>query len=485
VSPRCAAGSVWLSLGVIAVIACTVVIVKPAAGLKASGIAIAFVAVLYTLASTLAGRVETIVLNWVLVFPLGYYFVSFPTEKAVVTFDRLLLVALLLAMALASYDSSEKVPVPLRNCALIWAMFVLVAGVSIVHAGDVLKSGRNLVDSFFLPAILGWSVIRNFRVRSHLASLHTAVSLMALYVAAIGVAEMVLGEDLLALPGSSIVLAGSLARPNGPFYTNDSFALIGLIAFFLLLFIRQALGEDIAAWRQWLHAIGCTAALAMGLMPMFRSVLITLMLILLLKSLWARKSSHRIAGFVLIFLCVAGAALISVVAPETYEDRSRPDNFYGRLAEQMQTLRLFWSHPILGVGLGNFTATVEGNTNYMDFYNGVQSIDSPHNNLGGILSETGVVGFVPYVAAQVLLVIAFWKFRRRDTRDAKVVWTYFIFIFLCYWVNGMTLASGYNSDLNLWFVFAISVLYKFEMADSEISWNHSSAGRLAPAYRYV
>jgi O-antigen ligase len=479
------ASSVWLLLGGIAVVACTVVIVKPAAGLKTAGLAIAAVAVLYTVASTLAGRVEAMILNWVLLFPLGYYFVSFPMEKAVVTFDRLLLAALLLAMGLASYDSSEKVPVLLRNCALIWGMFVLIAGVSIIHSGDVLKSGRNLVDSFFLPAILGWSVIRNFRVRSHLASLHTAVSLMAIYVAAIGIAEMVLGEDLLPLPGSSIVLAGSLARPNGPFYTNDSFALIGLMVFFLLLFLWQALGEDVPPWRKWLHAVGCGAALAMGLMPMFRSVLITLMLILLLKTLWARKSSHRIAGFVLIFLCVAGASLISVLAPEAYEDRSRPDNFYVRLAEQMQTLQLFWSHPILGVGLGNFTATVEGNTNYMAFYNGVQSIDSPHNNLGGILSETGVIGFVPYVAAQVLLVTAFWKIRRRDTRDAKRVWTYFIFIFLCYWVNGMTLASGYNSDLNLWFVFAISVLYKFAMTDSELSWNHAWSSRLARAYRYV
>jgi O-antigen ligase len=416
---------------------------------------------------------------------LGYYFVSFPMEKAVVTFDRLLLGALLLAMALATYDSSEKVPVALRNCAVMWGTFVLIAGVSIVHAGDVLRSGRTLADSFFLPAILGWSVIRNFRVRNHIASLHTAVSLMATYVAVIGIAEMVLGEDLLPLPGSSIVLAGSLVRPNGPFYTNDSFALIGLIAFFLLLFLRQALDDEVPAWRRWLHAVGCGAALAMGLMPMFRSVLITLMLILLLKTLWARKPSHRIAGFVLIFICLAGASLVSILAPEAYEDRSRPDNFYVRLAEQMQTLQLFWSHPILGVGLGNFTATVENNTTYMAFYNGVQSIDSPHNNLGGILSETGVVGFVPYVAAQVLLVMAFWKIRRRDTRDAKVAWTYFIFIFLCYWTNGMTLASGYNSDLNLWFVFAICVIYKFAMTDNELSWNDAWSSRLASAYRYV
>jgi hypothetical protein len=474
-----------VSLLVIGVVVCTVLIVKPAAGLTAAGIAIALFALLYTVAAMLRGRVETMILNWVMLFPLGYYFVSFPMEKSVVTFDRLLPVALLLGMALASYESCERVPVPLRNCALAWGVFALVAGVSVVRGWDVMRSGRYLVDSFCLPAILGWSVIRNLRVRSHLSSLHTAVSLMAIYVSAIGMAEMVLGKDLLPLPGSSIVLAGSLPRPNGPFYTNDSFALIGLIAFFLLLFLRKALAEALPTWRRGLHVAGCAASLAMALMPLFRSVLITLVLILLLRTLSARKASHRIAGFAFLFLCVAGASLISVFAPEAYEDRVRPDNFYVRLAEQVQTLQLFRSHPILGVGLGNFTEAVEGNTNYMAFYNGIQSIDSPHNNLGGILSETGLVGFAPYVAAQVLLVMAFWKVRRRDTPDAKLVWSYFICIFLCYWVNGMTLASGYNSDLNLWFIFAISVLYKFALTEKELSWNRVWSGQFAPAYRYV
>ena len=474
-----------LSLIVIGVVVCTVLIVKPAVGLTAVGMGIAFFALPYTVASILRGRVEALILNWVLLFPLGYYFVAFPLEKSIVTLDRLLPMALLLGMALAPYESCERVPVPLRNCAVAWGIFALVAGLSVLHAGDALRSGRRLVDSFYLPAILGWAVIRNLRVRRHLASLHTVVGLMAVYVSVLGVAEVVLGKDLLPLPGSSIVLAGSLPRPNGPFYTNDSFALIGLIAFFLLLFLRNALGEDVSVWRKALHKAGCAASLAMALMPLFRSVLVTLVLILLLRILWTRKPSHRIAGFALLLICVAGASLIIVLAPEAYEDRVRPDNFYVRLAEQVQTLQLFRSHPILGVGLGNFTEAVEGNTNYMAFYNGVQSIDSPHNNLGGILSETGLVGFAPYVTAQILLVMAFWKIRRRDVADAKLVWTYFIFIFLTYWVNGMTLASGYNSDLNLWFIFTISVLYKFAITENEVLPNRDWSDQFAPAYRYV
>ena len=108
---------------------------------------------------------------------------------------------------------------------------------------------------------------------------------------------------------------------------------------------------------------------------------------------------------------------------------------------------------------------MNGDTRYLAFYGGIRSVDSPHNNLGGILAETGILGFIPYVTAQVALFLAFWRLRKQPERRTQLAWTYFLYIFLGYWINGMSLGSGYSSDLNLWFIFSIALLYKFSVSE--------------------
>jgi O-antigen ligase len=96
------------------------------------------------------------------------------------------------------------------------------------------------------------------------------------------------------------------------------------------------------------------------------------------------------------------------------------------------------------------------------------------------LAETGILGFIPYVTVQVLLVSAFWTLRKRDTRDSRLAWTFFLYIFLSYWINGMTLACGYDSDLNLWLVLAISVIYKYAISERALPGSIASRTRLIP-----
>jgi hypothetical protein len=66
-----------------------------------------------------------------------------------------------------------------------------------------------------------------------------------------------------------------------------------------------------------------------------------------------------------------------------------------------------------------------------------------------------------------LLVGAFWRVRKWDTPVARLVWIFFLYVFLGYWINGMSLASGYNSDVNLWFIFALAIFYKYWMTDED------------------
>lgn len=460
-------GSLLLGLAAILLtgMAASLLIVKPVLGAAAAVAVIAAFLFLYLLDSVLSGTVGPSILMWAFFFPLGYYFLSFPRENSILTFDRALPLLFLPAMAFASPKSSVPLPDPVRRCATAWVVFLTVAAISLIRAGDLIASGRLFFDGFLLPAFFGWCIIRNFQVRQNTGILHLLVSLMAVYVACIAVAEVILKKDILPLPGSALFFAGALPRPNGPLYSDDSLAVIGLVTFFFLLFLRKALGDQLPFWRRTIHAFGVTGALAMALLPMFRSVLVTLMLVLVVEFATARKPSQRALRAALLVVCLTSSALIKTLAHDAFEDRSRPDNFYARIAEQMQALQVIRDNPVFGVGLGQFMSVVDLDTRYLALYEGVQSLNSPHNNLSGIFSETGILGFIPYVTAQVMLVLMFWRVRKRRTQASQLVWSSFLYIFLSYWVNGMTLAVGYNSDLNLWFIVALCVVYKYAMSE--------------------
>ena len=142
-------------------------------------------------------------------------------------------------------------------------------------------------------------------------------------------------------------------------------------------------------------------------------------------------------------------------------------NLYARLAQQRQTLEVFQRNPLLGAGLNNFISSAPQATPYTGFYSGVEPLDAPHNNLGAILAETGILGFIPYVLANGMLVAVFWQFCSRGLRDSKLVWTFFVYVFLSYWISGLDVTSGHYGDLNLWYLLTLAVLYKYALTQPE------------------
>lgn len=422
--------------------------------------------VLYLIATTLDGRIDVPLLFWVAIFPLGYY-LSFLLREPLITLDRIVIVVLLMGMCLASGRKTIMLPKELRRSAVAWGCFLLVALASAEKAKDPLSSVRASFDGFILPALLGWCIIRNFDVRRHLITLHAMVCTMAVYVAALGAVEMRTGTDLLPLQDGGLYFAGSILRPNGPFSSINSFALIGLISFFFLLFLRRTIGEQLPWWQRLLHTAGLACALATALMPMFRSVGVTLLIILLLDMYFNRRVGRMLAQLAVLTSVIGGLAVFSAKLPDAFEDRSHEGNFYSRIAQQRQTFELFKMHPLTGLGIANFENVAEAQGQSVGFYKGFESGNSPHNNLGAILAETGLMGFLPYVAAQVLLIAAFSQLYTVERRHSRAVWISFLYVFLSYWVSGLSLTSGYYSDLNLWYMFVMMVIYKFAITESK------------------
>jgi O-antigen ligase len=215
-----------------------------------------------------------------------------------------------------------------------------------------------------------------------------------------------------------------------------------------------------------LHSIGLVAALGMALMPMFRSVVITLLLALIIDTFREQGTTRRAWRVVLMLASIGVIFIAPLFMPESVvEDRSSSVNAYGRIAELEQSLRVFADHPVVGVGFWNFHEFVAGEPRYMASYEGVSSLDWPHNNLIEVLTETGILGFAPYVMAHVLLLLAIWQARQLFS-SGRLVWKYYVFLFLSYWITGLTESSGY-SPLNLYYILAVTASYKYALTDPD------------------
>jgi hypothetical protein len=442
-------------------------ILVPTAGLV---VVIGFVALwfLALLGEAFCGRIDGILLWWAAVFPLGYYFGSFPRERSIVTLDRVVVLVAFMGLFLVKAGMLTAVPRALRQAGLATLTFAVVVGVSLRESRNILNGVQNLLEGFVLPPLLGWCVIARFDVRRRLPTIHTAVCISSIICAAVAAAEIVTGEDLLPNQGSATSYAGGgIPRPNGPFASNETLALIGAVSFFFLLFLRAILGPKLSDGRRMLHSIGLAATLGMALMPMFRSVLLTLLIVLIIDTFWEKRTTRRAWRVALIFVSVGLIFIATLFIPESVvEDRSRAENVYGRVAQFEQTLRVFLEHPVLGVGFYNFGRVVAGEPRYVASYQGVNSVDSPHNNLTQVLAETGIVGFLPYVIAHILLLRAMWQLRQLSSLG-RLAWKYYVYLWLTYWITGLTESSGY-SPLNLVYIFATTVFFKYAITDPDL-----------------
>jgi O-antigen ligase/polysaccharide polymerase Wzy-like membrane protein len=420
------------------------------------------------LADEFRGKFDGILLCWAASFPFSY-FVTFPRDHPIITLERAVILLACMGLFFIKPNARTAAPIALRRVALVCLAFIAVAGVTLGKSPDVLSSGRMLLDGFLLPLLLGWCVIAAFDVRRQLPMMHAAVCISSVVCAAIAAAEMVTGQDLLPIGNSDLSSsAGGIPRPNGPFSSNDGLALVGGLSFFFLLFLRRALGPKLSAGSRVLHFIGVTAAIGMALMPMFRSVAITLLLALIIDTFWEQGRARRAWRVVLMLASVGLILIASLLAPDVFEDRSSALNVYGRVAQLEQSLLVFVNHPVLGVGFTNFTNFVVGESRYLVSYEGLSSLDRPHNNLTQILAETGILGFVPYVMTHLLLLGTMWQLRR-SSDSGSLVWKYYVYMFLTYWITGLSESSGYDSFLNLWYVFVTTVCFKYGLTEPDLT----------------
>ena len=440
----------------------------------------AFAIIGYVIYSIVKGDCDRILIGWVFLFPLGYYYLSYPRTAPIIQFDRTIVLVLVACILATPQGRTWPIPRDMKRVAIAWAILSAATLISFFQMPDVLGNappvltiGRLIVEAFLLPALMGWYVLRQFRLQIHAKWLHVGVCIISLYSVALGIGDVVLQRHVLTYDFSGNYFAYDPAnptafaylRPSGPFTSTGSFALVGLISFFVLAFLWTVIREDSGPARRVLHILGSSAALLQALLPLTRIVIITVALFAII-SLFRSTGRLRILYLAALGTIALMIAVVAVVAPGVYEDRSSSGNVYGRIAQDVQSWEVFADHPLVGVGLMNFTPVVQKTSRYQGIeYEGVEQVDFPHNNIAWIAAEMGVVGLVPYLISQILLIVAFWRLRRRGERGERA-WKYFVFVFLSYWIPGLTASTGQAGDLNIWFAFALALLYRYGIGEA-------------------
>jgi O-antigen ligase len=165
-----------------------------------------------------------------------------------------------------------------------------------------------------------------------------------------------------------------------------------------------------------------------------------------------------------VLALVAVFAIIATLGQAINSERiSDPRNVFGRLATWEAAARIALDNPLTGVGLANYTDHFRQKYRWED--ESVETVlqaraaDSPHSNLLWIAAELGVVTALLYVAANIFLFLIGWRaLSRARGGPERAAAMGFLSLLVAYWITGITLASGYYSDLNLYLFFMLGLL---------------------------
>lgn len=444
-------------------------------------------------AAVLAGRmpVEAILVLWFAATPLLSFFVRFPAEKSIMTFDRAIFggIALILFLRWASKDGeAQSFRLRVTRFELAWALLSVAAVLSVaMKSQEIGYAGKLALDSFILP-LLAFHIARNHCRARIGAALVIAASALASFLFATGAYELLTGTNLFQYRGSELIREGE-RRVNGPFASDSSYAIICLLLSAFLLAAPRVFRVRMDSGAQVLYTLALSSVVIATMLPLFRAVLVALAVCLIIyarakgrgpgdtgegsDSARRMKASIKasmkgsiktralLMGSLAVAVIIGWAALFGV---DSIKERlASPRNVYGRIATWGAAAKIALENPALGVGLGNYE------TYYSNKYSSsgelqesvldARAASSPHSNLLWIAAELGLIAALFYVAANVFIFLMGYRaLVRASSPEARAAAACYLAIATGYWITGLTLTSGAYSDLNLYFFFILGLL---------------------------
>ena len=456
---------------------------------------------------------ESLLLAWFVLSPIASFYLRFPLDKSVITFDRAVVGSLVFLLLLKLWqsrtiqNSKSKIQSPhdglrtpdsglrtffITKFEIAWLSLSAIALLNaLIQSTNVTYAIKIAIDTFFLPMVVFHMARHHFNWRERKNVVTIAAMALALLLFATGVYEFFTRSNLLAYRGSSVLREGEL-RVNGPFAADSSYAIICLLVTLFLRLLPRLLQIKFDKSGRFIYVGALVSSAVATLLPLFRSVALALVLCWLAieylilarqKADAARETTepksengaHRFTFMrsrrVLVYSTVVLVFLMSFAAwreplgSSSFLSRlASPRNFYGRLATWQTAARIAFNNPFVGVGLTNYSESFDvifsdWQHQDVDWIGDIRAVESPHSNYLWIASELGFSGFVPYLLANAyLLLMGFRALRRAKTGQQFLAGGGFLALFAAYTIAGLTLQSGFYSDLNLYFFFMLGLL---------------------------
>ncbi len=428
--------------------------------------------------------IEAVLLAWFATTPLASFYLRYPLDRSIITCNRvvfgLLVVMLLLEsrpafkrMAALTATSSPRARaiLSLSKFEIAWALLSLLALASAVaRSNNVAYATRIAIDTFWLPLFAFHLARKRFDLRTGGRLLLLGCMALALFLFATGAFELATGIDLFQYKGAELVREGE-RRVNGPFLADSSFAIVCLILFLFLQAAPKLIRVRFDRAGKLVYACATAAAALGAFLSLFRAVAFALVICWIAQR-WSSQRALKgadlrrvlpVASFILVILIVVGGWLATMVPSRSGNRLANPRTAFGRLATWQAAAEIALENPVFGVGLANYADYYDASHYYSDEppeeVLDTKAGDSPHSNVLLIASELGLTGLALYIAANLYLFLIGWRaLKRAEDQRQRIAASCFLAIVVAYWIPGLTLASGYYSDLNLYFLFLLGAL---------------------------
>jgi O-antigen ligase len=414
---------------------------------------------------------ESLLIAWFALSPVASFYIRVPTDQSIVTFNRAMLL-LAVGMVVARRKPPDRFVISKFEAA--WGALCLVALASaLTKSSDLNAALRIAVDSFCLPLVAFHLARYHFDLAGRGGAFLKSTMLLALFLLATGVYELATATDAFQFKGSELIREGE-RRVNGPFPADISFALISVLFALLLLALPRLFNISMDRTARLVYWLSIAAAAAASVLPKFRSVALALLaggIIFGMSVARKRKVGLGAAvgsraalklGALVVVLLLCAAALVPSIFVSRLTD---PRTAYGRLVTWKAAIEITIDHPFFGVGLGNygdyFRSKYTWENDAVDEVSArdAQAADSPHSNWLWIAAEFGLFGFAMYAIANIVLLTSAWRaLKSAITPRQKETAGCLLGVLVAYLIPGFTLASGYYSDLNLYFFFIAGLL---------------------------
>ena len=405
-------------------------------------------------------------LAWIVLTGLAYPLLSIESTDLPLSFDRVFVAGLASWIVLRPTGrrwtpSARWFGVALLCLTVSYGIRAGLTGTygnfTVSEANPLREALNSWFDGIVIPVALFFVVAQFAYTRERCRQIAIAMAVAGGLLGAIGVAEQIFGFELATLSGGAVRIDSSIdvVRISGTFSVPETYAMVLLVCLAATVWWAVDRGREVWTWAgvaiffelaglgvtlfraAWLGAILIFVA-ALGLRPGRGLRLITITLV---------------AGLLTLFAISQLQGSDSVISSRV----QNTENISGRFATYEQSLKIFALRPLTGVGVDQF----ENAQNHVPVtvVGDVRAVTSPHSTFLGLLSEQGVVGFLPLVACLLGAagLLADLK-RRAQARSDILLWSCVVGASLAYLVMSATLTMLPYGPSNAFFAIALGMV---------------------------